>query len=97
MSCTLELDAHCTCIICDSCADACLCEDCANESREDFFLFLILLKDNAQNFESQKTKCMEISNVYDSQFIISAAQTFFDPRTHKIDNHVQSTLETSTA
>ena len=97
MSCTLEVVGRSTCIICDSCANAYLCEDCANESRQDFFLLLlILLKDNAQNFESLRAKCMEISNVFDSQPITDTAQMFFDPRVHKIDNHAQSILETST-
>ena len=97
MSCTLEIVGHSTCIICDSCANVYLYEDCANESRQDFFLLLLtLLKDNAQNFESLRTKCMEISNVLDSQPITDTAQMFFDPRVHKIDNHAQSILETST-
>ena len=39
---------------------------------------------------------MEISNVLDSQPITDTAQTFFDPHVHQIDNHAQSTLETST-
>ena len=61
-----------------------------------FLLLLTLLKDNAQNYESLRTKCMKISNVLDSQLIIDTAQMFFDPRVHKIDNHAQSILETTT-
>ena len=97
MSRTLEIVGRFTCIICDSCVNAYLCEHCANVSRQDFFLLLLtLLKDNAQNFESLTTKCMEISNVLDSQPITDTAQMLFDLRVHKIDNHAQSILETST-
>ncbi|CAF3382829.1 unnamed protein product, partial [Rotaria sp. Silwood2] len=41
-------------------------------------------------------KCMEISNILDSQVITDTAQMFFDPRIHTIDNRAQSILETST-
>ena len=48
MSCALEIVGRSTSITCDSCANAYLCEHCANESRQDIFLLLlILLKDNA--------------------------------------------------
>ena len=97
MSCTLETVERSTCIICDSRANAYLFQDCANESFEDsFVLLLILLKDNAQNFESLRTKCVKTSNVFDFQSIIDAAQMFFDTRVHKIDNHAQLIPETST-
>lgn len=94
---TLEIIGRTTCVICDSRASAYLCEDCANESREDFFhLLLRVIKDNGETFESLRMKCMEISNILDSQPIGDEAQMFFDPRVHTIDNHAQSILETST-
>ena len=60
-----------------------------------FLLLLTLLKNNAQNFEYLKIKCMEISDVFDSQLITDTVQMFFDPRVHKIDNRAQFILETS--
>ena len=94
---TIEIVGRSNCIICDSRANAYLCDDCANESREDFFLLILsIIKDNSESFESVRMKCMEISNILDTEPIVDATQMFFDPRVHTIDNHAQNILETST-
>ena len=94
---TLEIVGRSTCVICNLRANAYLCEDCANESCEDLFaLLLTIIKDNGQTFESLRTKCMEISNILDSQPVDDTAQLFFDSNVHTIDNHAQSILQAST-
>ena len=84
MSCTLEIVGHSTCIIYDSGANAYLAKTVLMNLVKTFFLLLlILLKDNVQNFEYPRTKCIEISDVLDSQPITDGAQIFFDPSLYK--------------
>ena len=47
-------------------------------------------------YESLITKCMEISNIFDSHSIADSPHIFFDPQEHVIDDHAQFILETFT-
>lgn len=94
---TVQVIGRTTCVVCDSRADSYLCDECSNEPREDIFLlFLTVIKDNQQDFELLRSKCMEISNILDNQSIEDVPQIFFDPRIHSVDNQAQSLLESHT-
>ena len=86
------------CVICDVRSDSNLvCNVCETQSRNDFYLLLLMnMRDEAESYESLKSKCVDIHGAIDHHPMITEPRTIFDPLVDTVDFHSKYLLENYT-
>ena len=82
------------CAICDIRSNSILCQGCKNESRGDFYLFLLTrIKDQCENYENLKTKCMDLQNVTSLHPISNEPTLIFNENLHTINEQAKKLID----
>ena len=81
-------------VICDIRSNPMLCHTCKNESRQDFYLLLLTkIKDEYENYQSLKAKCIDIQNVINLYSVSDQPTVVFEENLHTIDKQAKHLID----
>ena len=86
------------CVICDARSESnVVCSDCETQSGNDFYLLLLTnMRDEAESYESLKSKCIDIHSAIDLHPMINEPRIIFDPLVETVNFQSRYLLENYT-